>query len=85
MRQLHPDESSAGAALPLLVPPGLPLLVPPVLPLEPPLVPLAPLLLAPPLLEEALALDQPSIIAVPVDYGENVRLTEALGDVQITV
>jgi acetolactate synthase-1/2/3 large subunit len=38
-----------------------------------------------PQLEEALALDQPSIISVPVDYSENVRLTEALGDVQITV
>lgn len=38
-----------------------------------------------PLLEEALALDQPSVISVPVDYSENVRLTEALGDVQITV
>jgi acetolactate synthase-1/2/3 large subunit len=38
-----------------------------------------------PLLEEALALGQPSVISVPVDYSENVRLTEALGDVQITV
>ncbi|MDO8611257.1 MAG: acetolactate synthase large subunit [Dehalococcoidia bacterium] len=38
-----------------------------------------------PALERALALDQPSVIAVPVDYSENVRLTETLGDVQVTI
>jgi acetolactate synthase-1/2/3 large subunit len=36
-----------------------------------------------PTLERALALDLPSIIAVPIDYRENHRLTEALGEVQI--
>jgi acetolactate synthase-1/2/3 large subunit len=36
-----------------------------------------------PTLERALALDQPSIIAVPVDYRENQRLTEALGEIQV--
>ncbi len=34
-------------------------------------------------LEEALALDLPSVISVPVDYGENHRLTETLGEIQI--
>ena len=38
-----------------------------------------------PALEKALALDRPSVIAVPVDYSENVRLTETLGDVQVTI
>lgn len=38
-----------------------------------------------PALERALGLDQPSVIAIPVDYRENRRLTEALGDVQILV
>ena len=38
-----------------------------------------------PALERALALDRPSVIAVPVDYSENVRLTETLGDVQVTI
>jgi acetolactate synthase-1/2/3 large subunit len=36
-----------------------------------------------PALERALDLAMPSIIAVPVDYTENYRLTEALGDVQV--
>ena len=36
-------------------------------------------------LEQALGLDGPSIIAVPVDYRENHRLTESLGEVQITM
>jgi acetolactate synthase-1/2/3 large subunit len=36
-----------------------------------------------PTLERALALDRPSVVAVPVDYGENHRLTEQLGEVQI--
>jgi acetolactate synthase-1/2/3 large subunit len=38
-----------------------------------------------PTLERALALDVPSVIAVPVDYQENHRLTEALGEVQMQV
>jgi acetolactate synthase-1/2/3 large subunit len=38
-----------------------------------------------PLLEQALEMDRPSLIAVPVDYGENVRLTRALGEVQVTI
>lgn len=33
-----------------------------------------------PLLQEALAADTVSVIACPVDYGENLRLTEALGE-----
>ena len=36
-------------------------------------------------LKEALRLDVPSIIAVPVDYSENHRLTETLGEVHISV
>ncbi|MDO8586959.1 MAG: acetolactate synthase large subunit [Armatimonadota bacterium] len=38
-----------------------------------------------PLLEKALSLDEPSVIAVPVDYGENRRLIEALGEVEVTI
>jgi len=38
-----------------------------------------------PALTRALALDEPSIIAVPVDYRENHRLTETLGEVQISM
>ncbi len=38
-----------------------------------------------PTLERALALGHPSVIAVPVDYGENRRLTEALGEVEVTI
>jgi acetolactate synthase I/II/III large subunit len=38
-----------------------------------------------PVLEKALALEEPSVIAVPVDYSENRRLTETLGEVEITV
>ncbi len=38
-----------------------------------------------PALTRALALDEPSIIAVPVDYAENHRLTETLGEVQISM
>jgi acetolactate synthase-1/2/3 large subunit len=38
-----------------------------------------------PALMRALALDEPSIIAVPVDYTENYRLTETLGEVQISM
>jgi len=36
-------------------------------------------------LEKTLALDVPSIIAVPVDYSENHRLTETLGEVHISM
>jgi acetolactate synthase-1/2/3 large subunit len=38
-----------------------------------------------PALTHALALKEPSIIAVPVDYAENHRLTEALGEVLISM
>ncbi len=38
-----------------------------------------------PALTRALALDEPSLIAVPVDYAENHRLTETLGEVQISM
>lgn len=38
-----------------------------------------------PTLEQALTLDRPAVIAVPVDYGENHRLTEVLGEVQIAL
>ena len=38
-----------------------------------------------PTLESALSAGQPSVIAVPVDYRENHRLTEALGEVQISI
>jgi acetolactate synthase-1/2/3 large subunit len=38
-----------------------------------------------PTLESALSAGQPSVIAVPVDYRENHRLTEALGEVQILI
>ncbi|TMB98808.1 MAG: acetolactate synthase large subunit, partial [Chloroflexi bacterium] len=36
-------------------------------------------------LRQALTLDGPSVIAVPVDYTENHRLTETLGEVQISM
>jgi acetolactate synthase-1/2/3 large subunit len=38
-----------------------------------------------PTLESALSAGEPSVIAVPVDYRENHRLTEALGEVQISI
>jgi len=38
-----------------------------------------------PALERALALDQASLIAVPIDYRENHRLTETLGEVQLAI
>ena len=31
-----------------------------------------------PTLQRALALDEPSLVAVPVDYGENLKLSERL-------
>ena len=33
-----------------------------------------------PILTEALAADTVSVIACPVDYSENLRLTDALGE-----
>lgn len=38
-----------------------------------------------PTLVKALALDEPSVIAVPVDYSENRRLTETLGELEVTI
>ena len=38
-----------------------------------------------PALARALDLDKPSLIAVPVDYSENHRLTEALGEVHMVI
>jgi len=38
-----------------------------------------------PTLESALSAGRPAVIAVPVDYRENHRLTEALGEVQILI
>jgi acetolactate synthase-1/2/3 large subunit len=38
-----------------------------------------------PTLERALALGEPSVIGVPVDYSENNSLTEVLGDVHVQV
>jgi thiamine pyrophosphate-dependent acetolactate synthase large subunit-like protein len=38
-----------------------------------------------PTLESALSAGQPSVIAAPVDYRENHRLTEAMGEVQISI
>lgn len=38
-----------------------------------------------PTLEEALKLQMPSLIAVPVDYRENRRLTERLGEIEVAI
>jgi len=38
-----------------------------------------------PTLDKALRLDVPSVIALPVDYSENNRLIEALGEVQVSI
>ena len=38
-----------------------------------------------PALEEAFSQDGPAIIAVPVDYGENMKLTERLGNISIPI
>ena len=38
-----------------------------------------------PALEEAFRQEGPALIAVPVDYAENMRLTERLGNVQIQI
>lgn len=36
-------------------------------------------------LEEAFAQDGPALIAVPVDYGENVKLTKRLGEIEVSI
>jgi acetolactate synthase I/II/III large subunit len=36
-------------------------------------------------LEEAFKQDGPALIAVPVDYSENRKLTERLGNLQFTI
>jgi acetolactate synthase-1/2/3 large subunit len=36
-----------------------------------------------PALEEAFAQDGPALIAVPVDYAENMKLTDRLGNVSV--
>ena len=38
-----------------------------------------------PALEEAFAQEGPALIAVPVDYAENRKLTKRLGDLQFTI
>ena len=38
-----------------------------------------------PALEEAFQQDGPALIAVPVDYGENIKLTERLGNIAIHI
>jgi acetolactate synthase-1/2/3 large subunit len=38
-----------------------------------------------PALEEAFRQPGPALIAIPVDYGENVRLTERLGELQFAI
>ena len=36
-------------------------------------------------LEEAFAQDGPALIAVPVDYSENVKLTKRLGEIEVSI
>jgi acetolactate synthase-1/2/3 large subunit len=36
-------------------------------------------------LEEAFKQDGPSIIAVPIDYAENMKMTKRLGDLQFSI
>ena len=38
-----------------------------------------------PMLKEALALDRPAVIDCPVDYSENLKLTEKLGHITVSV
>ncbi|MFQ5958910.1 MAG: acetolactate synthase large subunit [Alphaproteobacteria bacterium] len=38
-----------------------------------------------PALEEAFAQDGPALIALPIDYGENVKLTKRLGELAFTI
>jgi acetolactate synthase-1/2/3 large subunit len=38
-----------------------------------------------PALEEAFAQDGPALIAVPVDYAENMKLTDRLGNVSVAM
>ena len=39
----------------------------------------------PALLEEAFAQEGPALISIPVDYGENRKLTERLGKIDVTI
>ena len=36
-------------------------------------------------LEEAFAQDGPALIAVPVDYSENQKLTKRLGEIEVAI
>ena len=36
-------------------------------------------------LEEALALDGPALLAIPIDYAENMKLTKRLGNLQFSI
>ena len=36
-------------------------------------------------LEEAFQQDGPSLIAVPIDYAENIKMTKRLGDLQFSI
>ena len=36
-------------------------------------------------LEEAFASDVPTILALPIDYRENMKLTQRLGEIQVTI
>ena len=38
-----------------------------------------------PSLEEAFSQDGPALLAVPIDYAENMKLTERLGNVSIAM
>ncbi len=38
-----------------------------------------------PALEEAFAQEGPAIIAIPIDYGENMKLTKRLGELEFTI
>ncbi len=38
-----------------------------------------------PALQEAFEQDGPALIAVPIDYGENIRLTRRLGEIECTI
>jgi acetolactate synthase I/II/III large subunit len=38
-----------------------------------------------PILAEALAIGRPAVIDCPVDYTENLKLTEKLGHITVTV
>jgi acetolactate synthase-1/2/3 large subunit len=36
-------------------------------------------------LDEALAQEGPALLAVPIDYAENMKLTERLGNLQFSI